>query len=155
MKKILIWAILLSTLTVTAQRRGHIKRGPEGKGKIAMMQDLSPEESATLKTKRMTLDLDLSDSQFDKIYQINLKNARDRQERMAEMKKQQDEGTWTRPSKEERFELMNEKLDKQIATKKELKKILDDEQFERWEANARQAHKKREMRKRRSKRSRR
>ncbi|NNK88158.1 MAG: hypothetical protein HKO90_07725 [Flavobacteriaceae bacterium] len=155
MKTLLIWALVLSTLTVTAQQRGQFKRGPEGPGKMEMMQDLNPEESAILKTKRMTLDLDLSDSQYDKIYQIHLKNAQHRQARMAEIKKQQDEGTWTRPSKEERFKMMNERLDKQIATKKELKNILDDEQFERWEANAKQAHKKRDMRKHRSKRSRR
>ena len=155
MKTLLIWALCLSTLTVTAQKRGQFKHGPEGHGKMAMMQDLSPEESATLKTKRMTLDLDLSDSQYDKIYQIHLKHAQERQARLAEMKKQREEGSWTKPSSEERFKMMNEKLDKQIATKKEFKKILDDEQFDRWEAKAKHAHKKRDMRKHRSKRSRR
>ena len=155
MKKVLIWALVLSTLSVTAQQRGRFQHGSDRQGKMAMMEDLSPEQAATLKTKRMTLDLNLTESQQDKMYAIHLKNAKNRQERMAEVDKQREEGTWTKPSKEERFNLINEKLDKKIAHKKELKQILDKEQFERWETHARRAHKSKDMKRRRSNRSRR
>jgi hypothetical protein len=40
-----------------------------------------------------------------------------------------------KPSKEERLKLINERLDRQISNKKEMKRILSKEQFEKFERN--------------------
>ncbi len=146
-------ALLVSIGLFAQQGPGHDK--DRDGSKIGMLDEFSPEEQATLKTKKMTLGLDLTQSQQDKIYQIHLRNASERLAKMEEIKKERESGEWTRPSKEERFNHLNSRLDKQIAHKKEMKSLLNEEQFKKWERGAmRRGHMKKENRKERSKRSR-
>ncbi|MBT8254572.1 MAG: hypothetical protein KJN68_11415 [Bacteroidia bacterium] len=155
MKRLLIWVLILSTISLSAQQDGRNKRGPEDRG-MRMIKDLSAEEAATLKTKRMTLDLDLTENQKNKIYQIHLKNAEDRKARFAEMQKKREAGEKGKQGNQgDTYQKLNERLDKQIAHKKEMKQILDEDQFKRWERGAKRAQHKKIKSKKRSKRSRR
>jgi len=141
MKHILLIAIALFTLNATAQQqKPQQKKGDrtERPQRMNMFKDFTPEEMAELKTKKMTLDFDLTESQKKEIYKLNLKEASDRKKMMDERKAKMDErknnkGQNNMRSKEERFNMANDKLDKQIAHKKEMQRILNKEQFEKWE----------------------
>lgn len=119
MKKLIMTVALLAAITASAQRH-------EGKD---FTKDLSPEEVATLKTKKMTLDLALDKKQSDKVYTIVLDQVKDRKA-MAVNRKEKGE----RPelTKEERFTKMNKRLDKRIAVQNEMKAILTESQFEQY-----------------------
>ena len=149
MKHILLIAIALFTLNATAQQqKPQQKKGDrtERPQRMNMFKDFTPEEMAELKTKKMTLDFDLTESQKKEIYKLNLKEASDRKKMMDERKAKMEErknskslndekgkGQNNMRSKEERFNMANDHLDKQIAHKKEMKRILNDKQFEKWE----------------------
>jgi hypothetical protein len=140
MKKILIIAVALFALQVTAQQPNK-ERGNKGERADKMM-NLSAEEIATLQTKKMTLHLDLSESQQKEIMKINLKNATKRKEMMAARKAKKESGEAKKPTPEERYKMENAKLDHQIAMKAKMKKILNDEQYAKWEkSQMRQAKK--------------
>jgi len=117
--------LLTSTLTF-AQRDG--RRGPTDE----FHKDLSVEQLATLKTKKMTLALDLSQKQQQEIYEFNVDHVTYRKEKMAERKAMKEGGERSKPTIEERYALENAKLDRMIAQQQELKKILTDEQFDQW-----------------------
>lgn len=95
------------------------------------MQDLNPEQMATLQSKRMTLALDLTEAQQSKIKEMFAKNAEARKASMEEHKARKENGTTL--TDDEKFALKNQRLDKQIAHKKEMKSILNDEQYAKWE----------------------
>lgn len=158
MRRLIILILICTTFNLTAQERKRDRNAQEGNEKMHMMKDLTPEEAATLRTKKMTLHLNMSEAQQKEVYALNLKNARDRQAKRAEREKKKEGEKAEKPSKEERLKLMNEKLDHQIANKRELERILNKEQFEKWErSNHRkdnQKGRKQRNKKHRSKRSR-
>ena len=94
---------------------------------------LTPEQVATLQTKRMTLALDLTKLQQEKIEKINLENARLRQEKMEARKDDPNGKPGRTMTSEDRFALQNERLDQMIANKQKMKSILNQEQYEKWE----------------------
>ena len=102
MKKVILILVLFIGFNTIAQKRE--------------IKEINPEQFATLSTKRMTLDLDLNESQQTKIYQLNLENANAR-----------------KMTSDDRFVMQNKMLDHQIAQKKKMKSILTNEQFEKWE----------------------
>lgn len=122
MKKLALIALLLSGVYLTAQR-------PEGKRD--RMKDLNPDQIASLQTKKMTLALDLNQSQQTEIQSLFLSNATDRKNKMDERELKKEEGS--RPSIDERYAMQNERLDHMIAQKAAMKKILTETQFEKWE----------------------
>lgn len=130
MKKLVIIALALFALQVTAQER---KRAPQNKERGQKMMNLSAEEMATLQTKKMTLHLDLNESQQAKIHKLNLENANKRKAMMEARKAKKESGNTEKPSKEERLAMVNAKLDHQIAMKAKMKTILNDEQYAKWE----------------------
>ena len=69
MKQIAVVMVMLISIGITAQRHDgkSMRKGPN--------MDMSAEEMATLQTKRMTLALDLTEAQQDRIYDIHLENA--------------------------------------------------------------------------------
>ena len=83
----------------------------------------------------MTLALDLNNSQQDKIYALNLKTAKERKAKMEDRKKEMKKRDSKSPelSSDEKYKRANERLDKQIALKKELSSILTKEQLEKLE----------------------
>ena len=134
MKKLIVIAIAFISLQGIAQERRGDHRKSDRKERPQTLKDLKPEEAATLRTKKMALHLDLSDAQQKEIYKMNLANAKERQAKMEATKKMKESDE--KPSKENRYSLMNERLDKQIAQKKQLKSILTEEQFEKLEKGA-------------------
>lgn len=126
MKQLTVVLVMLISVGMAAQEHDGPKmhKGPE--------MDLTAEEMATLQTKKMTLALDLTKSQQDKVYDINLENAKFMKAKWEEMKALKESGERKKPTSEERFEMENERLDRQIAVQEQMKKILDDDQYESW-----------------------
>ncbi|RIA10602.1 hypothetical protein OE09_2474 [Flavobacteriaceae bacterium MAR_2010_72] len=135
MKKILIILLALVTLQVTAQEKKKELRKEIRKERMESMQDLTPEEIATLQTKKMTLNYDLNESQQKQIMALNLEEAKLRTVKMEERKAMKANAEKTMPTKEDKLKMANERLDHQIALKAKMKTILNQEQFEKWEAN--------------------
>lgn len=146
MKKILIFIFALSVLQVTAQEKfKEVKRE-----NIRQIENFTPEEAATIKTKKMTLALDLTDAQQQEIYKLNLEEAIERKEMVDARKKMREEGKGKEIADQKHFEKMNSKLDKQIELKQRMKNILNAEQYEKWSKNLEKRrenslHKKRKM----------
>ena len=104
--------------------------GPEfqnKKEKRELLKDLSPQQRAELRTKQMTLDLDLTKAQQEKILQWNLEN-----ENKRETMKQEREAA-KELTKDQLFELKKAHLDYEIAMKQKLKSILTEEQMAKFE----------------------
>lgn len=120
MKKIMILFLVFTTFTISAQN-------PQKAGKVQkkeLKENFTPEQRAELFSKKMTLSLDLTDVQQKKVKQLFL----------------QSENQTENPSKEkvamspeEKYALMNARMDKKIRMKRDLKEILTPEQFEKWE----------------------
>lgn len=125
MKKILMVILVMATISATAQDQNM-------KSKRGDMIDLSPDQVATLQTKKMTLALDLNESQQAKVKTILTRDATARKAKMEERKASKDEGKKIMTS-EEKYAKQNERLDYQIARKEEMKSILTADQFEKWE----------------------
>lgn len=96
-------------------------------------KNLTPEQHATLSTKKMVLALDLNESQQTKIYNLNLENAKNRKAKMEEFKKLRESGETKKLSSEDRYNRESAMLDQKIAQKEKMKAILSKEQFEKWE----------------------
>lgn len=127
--------IALVSLQVTAQERKREFHKEGQRNHMEAMKDLTPEEMATLQTKKMALHLDLTEAQQKQIQALNLEKAKYRKARMEERQKRMESSEMKRPSKEERLKMMNERLDRQIAMKQKMKSILNAEQYEKWEAS--------------------
>ena len=132
MKKVILIAIALVAIKVSAQEKNQRPNQERG-ARMEKMQDLSPEEMATLQTKKMTLHLDLNESQQREIQKLNLENATERKARMEAHKAKRESGSMEKPSKEERLKMMNEMLDHKIAMKAKMKEILNADQYAKWE----------------------
>ena len=117
--------IVLALITFQANAQKH-KRGND-------RPDFSPEEMAQLQTKKMTLHLDLTEAQQQKVMALNLENAKKRKESFDKRLAEKDNKERVKPTKEEKLERMNAKLDAQIAAKKKMKAILTAEQYTKWE----------------------
>jgi len=114
---------MFTIASLTAMAQEGPDRGPrDGK------DQLTPEQMATLQTKKMTLALDLSSAQQKQIQEFHLENAKLRKEKMEAAK-----GKRKDLSSEERFAHQNERLDHMIAQKEKIKKILNEDQFSKWE----------------------
>ena len=131
MKKIVIIALALVSLQAMAQNG---KKEKQNKGERAeKIMNLPAEEIAANKTKKMTLFLDLNESQQAKVQKINLENATKRKAMMAERKARKESGEAKKPTPEERLKRENARLDYKIAMKAKMKNILNDEQYAKWE----------------------
>ncbi|MCF7560587.1 hypothetical protein L3X39_08050 [Sabulilitoribacter multivorans] len=131
MKKLIVIAIALISIKGIAQ--DEKKKAPNQHERSQKMANLTAEEIATLQTKKMTLHLDLNESQQAKIQKINLDNATKRKAMMEERKAKKESGEFKKPTTEERYKMENAKLDHQIAMKAKMKEILNEEQYAKWE----------------------
>lgn len=133
MKKIVIILTALVTMQITAQdkKREHQRDGQ--KAQMEAMKGLTPEETATLQTKKMTLHLDLNEAQQKKMEAFFLEEAKFRKAKMDERQAMKESEEKKQFTKEDKFKMMNERLDHQIEVKQKMKSILNDEQFEKWE----------------------
>ncbi len=149
MKKLIVLAALVISSVTFGQEEHRKKRSHQKKGKMEMMKDLSPEQMATIRTKKMTLALDLTKTQQNKMHALHLENAKARKD---QMKKREQHKDTERPklSSEEKYQKMNSVLDKKIEMKSKVKSILTEEQFQKWERSQKQSinkKKKQHMRK--------
>ena len=121
MKKIASIALVaLFTISTFAQKQQRKQQRP----------DFTVDQMAELQTKKMTLHLDLTEDQVQQILEINKQHAVERKQKTEEHKalKQSEKEL----SSDEIFTKKNDRLDKMIAHKAEMKKVLNDEQFEKW-----------------------
>jgi hypothetical protein len=95
------------------------------------MKDLSTEQMATLQTKKMTLALDLSEEQQGKMKSLLATNIAARKAKMEARKAKKENAE--KLSADEKYTLHVARLDAQIAHKQELKTVLTEAQFNKWE----------------------
>ena len=145
MKKLALVALALITLQATAQKQSM---DAPRKNRAEQFQNLSAEDIAELQTKKLTLHLDLNESQQKEVQKLNLENAKAMKAKMEERKAARENGTAQTPSQEARTKMMKERLDHQIAMKAKMKEILNDVQYEKWEkAQMRMGNKERDPKK--------
>jgi hypothetical protein len=104
------------------------KRGHEQHPKMDEMKEMSAEKIATLMSKKMTLLLDLSETQQTKVYDLILEST----VRKKALRANRAKGKPT-------FEMQNKMLDDKITFSRSMKTILDDKQYSLWKQ---QNHKK-------------
>ncbi|AKA34532.1 hypothetical protein [Flagellimonas lutaonensis] len=140
MRKVLIAMALLAGLTGFAQRHGHQKHPG------LVLKDMTPEQVATLQTKKMALALDLTEEQQQLVMEIQLQEAAQRKKKMDERISKREQGERQKPSADEHFEMANARLEKQLAHQVKMKEILTDEQYRQWKRiNHRRHHDKKRM----------
>lgn len=133
MKQLFLSLLVLTTFTITAQERhndNHDKK--EHQKRMAHFSNLKAEDIAQLKTKKMTLALDLTAEQQEQVYLIHLEQTK-MQKAKYEARKQQEKGERKKLTHEERLAMVNERLDRQIALKSQFKQILNATQYEKFE----------------------
>lgn len=135
MKKLVMAILVMAGLSATAQDHNM-------KSKRGNYHDLTPEQVATLQTKKMTLALDLNETQQSKLKSIFIEEAKMRKSKIEDFKSRREEGK--KLTAEERYERQNERLDHQIEQKQALKSILNSDQYAKWEKM--NHHKKRKFR---------
>lgn len=133
MKRLVILALALITFQANAQDNKKEKRQENKKERLEQRQNLDPQDMAQLQTKKMTLHLDLTEAQQQKVMALNLENAKKRKENFDKRLAEKDNKERVKPTKEEKLERMNAKLDAKIAAKKKMKAILTAEQYTKWE----------------------
>jgi protein CpxP len=115
MKKLLVIALALFTLNGVAQekrkKQGDRKQGSE------LRKEMTPSEVADLKAKKMTLKLDLTDAQQNKVHTIFLNQAKVNDE-LRKGRKAAKGMKKEKPSKDEFVKMQNQKLDQQINIKR-------------------------------------
>lgn len=125
MKKLALIVLLVVGLSTYAQE------GKKQERQDAERERLSPEQRNQLQLKKMTLDLNLNESQQKEIAKILEEQSTKRQAEMAAFKANKEKGV--KPTAEERFAMKNKKLDEAIAVKAKVQKVLTPEQFKKWE----------------------
>ena len=123
MKQLLLVALVLLSFNVQAQEEGRRQKEERREN----MKNISAEDMAELKTKKMTLHLDLTDEQQAKVKQLMLQEAKERKAQMTKHEEMKAKGE--KPNQEQRIEHQKARLDKQIEMKKQLKSILSAEQY--------------------------
>lgn len=127
MKKLIFTLALITSISFAgiAQEKELEKREATEK--------LSSEQRNALHLKEMTLNLDLTSSQQKEIAPIIAEQTTKMEARRKEMKAQKE--TKKSLTANEKFEIKNKSLDSQIEMKTKMKKILNANQMEKWEAN--------------------
>lgn len=131
MKKLFVLALLLVGTTIIAQERNRKHQGNA-------MEQFTSEQKSQLMLKKMTLELDLNDSQQKEMSAIISDKMAKKEAHKTEMKAMKEKSV--RPTNDERFAMHMKMLDEQIATKKRMEKILNAKQFEKW-ASLKDEHK--------------
>lgn len=123
MKKLMIILLLGSSLLSFGQKETKQKK---------VYEDFSTEQQAMLQTKKMALELDLNDNQQKQLLDLNKKWAEVKVKKRAEMKSLNKEDM----SSTDRFNHMNTMLDEKLAHQNELKKILNEDQYNTWKKSS-------------------
>lgn len=140
MKKAMIILMALTTFAITAQNKNQDRK----ENRSQLRENLIPEQRAELHAKKMTLDLNLNETQQAQVNQLLLDMEKNKPERPENRKEMTDA---------QKFEAKNTMLDRRIAMKKEMKKILTEEQFTKWENRNQHQERRFKNKKRKEKRS--
>lgn len=122
MKKAVSILIFVLAFTVTVQAQKRHKKGK--------WEKLTTEQQATLASKKMALALDLSDAQQRQIKPLLTQQIADKKANWEKMKKFKESDK--KLTADERFRMQNARLDKQLAFQKQMKRILNDEQYAKF-----------------------
>ena len=130
MKKIVVIALSLFTLISVAQEKR--KHKTEQKNGTELRKQMTPNDIADLKSKKLTLKLDLTDAQQKKVHALILNQVKARKALKNERKAKDGEKK-EKPSKDDIVKMQNRRLDQQIAMKRKMKTILTAEQYAKFE----------------------
>ncbi|AWA28733.1 hypothetical protein HYN48_00750 [Flavobacterium magnum] len=126
MKKMIALAMLVSGMVSFAQEKPNALKDDRQK-----MEQFTPAQQNELRVKELTLKLDLNASQQKEMAKVVADLQARKEAAKTELKKMKDSGK--RPTADERFAMRSKMLDEQIAMKERVRKILTDEQMEKWE----------------------
>lgn len=140
MKKMFMIAIMMIGLSSFAQEKKISENRPQRseRNDVPQMEKFTPDQRKQLQLKKMTLALDLNSNQQKEMEKIISEQSVKREAKMAERKASKE--SKKQLTADERFTLENQKLEEQIAMKARVKKILNAEQFEKWEKMKAQRH---------------
>lgn len=125
MKKLVVIALVFCTVFSFAQEQ-DTERVAKFKERMAKS---SPEDRAEMQTKRMTLQLDLTEEQQEQVSDVLTKHFKANEEKFKADKKSRKDMT-----DEERKAMKMAMLDSQIELKGKMKEILNEEQYEKYSA---------------------
>ncbi|CAM1357357.1 hypothetical protein [Tenacibaculum halocynthiae] len=101
---------------------------------------MTVEQQTELAVKKMALKLDLTDSQQRRVKPLLAEQINEKKELRSKRKAMKESGK--KPSADERYAVANSRLNKLIAFKTEMKSILNEKQYERFEKmTAKKIHK--------------
>ncbi|WP_117879357.1 hypothetical protein [Aureibaculum luteum] len=92
--------------------------------------DMTPDQMAELQTKKMALNLDLTDAQQKKVYDLNKEQAIVRDAKRKEMQALREKGE--KPANRNSYDKQKSRLDAQLVRQESMKKILNEDQYETW-----------------------
>lgn len=125
MKNVLIALFALISVGLYAQRDQQGRQRNQQRMERAV---LTPEQQASLHSKRLALELDLSEAQQEKIYQLDLARSQEREALREENRSKQ------QARQANRFKMEEQRLERQLTYKKSLKSVLTESQMKKWEA---------------------
>ena len=98
--------------------------------KDALIREFKEELDLTIKVKKMTLELELTEAQQNKLTPVLTKHITERKAQLDKRKK--GKGEEKKIEANNRFQIANKILDRKIIFQKEMKTILNEEQFNRF-----------------------
>ncbi|NCT17475.1 MAG: hypothetical protein COZ75_07665 [Flavobacteriaceae bacterium CG_4_8_14_3_um_filter_34_10] len=125
MKKIMILVLVFGTTFGFSQQREQ--RNEARKAMLQERQNLTAEQKAELSTKKLALQLDLTEAQQKSVYQVQLEMAKTREINMKDRKANAD--------KTDFYHKANTRLDHQMAHQEKMKAILSEKQYALWKEN--------------------
>ena len=131
MKRLFVSMLLLAFVNVFAQRPDGPRSNP--------LKDMTPEQVAEIKAKRMTLALDLTEQQENQVEQLLVQETTQLRERREAKRNQKEDAK--KPSPEQMHANAVAHLEQRIAFKREMKSILSDEQYVQWNKMLEEKHK--------------
>ena len=123
----MVLALAFCTFSALAQEQNRNWEDFKKEQGLDTKESMKPQDRAQLEAKKMTLHLDLSSDQQSKVEAILLNHYTAGKAKRDAMKKTK------KPSEEERLAMRNDMLDAQIELKKEMKAVLNAEQYEKYE----------------------
>lgn len=133
MKNLCIIAFAVLTIGASAQERQNEGQRKKMRERMEMRQTMTPEETAILQSKNMTLHLDLTKAQQTEIEKILQEDGKIRAAKREEFKKIKGNLEGQKLSKDDRFKMANDRLDHRIDVKKKMKNVLNAEQYKKFE----------------------
>jgi hypothetical protein len=124
MKKLALIVLLVVGFSTYAQEVKQDRKGGE-------REKLSPEQRNQLQLKKMTLELNLNETQKKEMGKLIAEQSSKREAAMAERKASKEKGV--KLTADERFKMQSQRLDEEVAMKEKIQKVLTADQFKKWE----------------------